>query len=507
MNIRFQISLLVAMLALFINGCSPDISGRNDQPPDAGSGDFSIFVSVGDSLTAGYADGALYRDGQLNSFPAIMAQQFALTGGGDFGQPLMPDGATGSLNFGGVDLSRPDRLMIAASGVDNPPVLPETINTVQSTDIQTRIAGAGTFRNMGVPGAKSFHLSVNTYGTLSLAAIGGGLASPYFARFASADNTTVLIDAASLVSSFFTLWIGANDILGYATDGGSTNNAVPPYGTATEDITDPAVFAGSFDFAVASLNNAGNIGLLVNVPDVAVIPYFTTAPYNPVPMDQTTADAVNNNYDTTYNAGLAAAAGAMLITPEEQAQRTIRFEAIEDNALVIEDESLTVITLPPAFGGTTLPNIRQATANDFVLLPALSKIGTLADPMDLNSVWGVGEPMADGDVLTEFEHGQIETARAAYNTTIKDAADMNSDLLFLDAAALLEELGTTGILYGSGGVSSAFIQGGAFSADGIHLTARGNAVIANEIFKVINEGLDAYIPPVDPSDYTTVFYQ
>jgi hypothetical protein len=41
----------------------------------------------------------------------------------------------------------------------------------------------------------------------------------------------------------------------------------------------------------------------------------------------------------------------------------------------------------------------------------------------------------------------------------------------------------------------------------VHPTARGYAVIANEIFKVINTGFDAYIPPVDPSDYTTVFYQ
>ena len=83
----------------------------------------------------------------------------------------------------------------------------------------------------------------------------------------------------------------------------------------------------------------------------------------------------------------------------------------------------------------------------------------------------------------------------------------NPDLLFLDADALLVELNNTGILYGSGGVSSTFAQGGYYSLDGIHPTARGNAVIANEIFKVINAGFDAYIPPVDPSDYTTVFYQ
>jgi hypothetical protein len=79
--------------------------------------------------------------------------------------------------------------------------------------------------------------------------------------------------------------------------------------------------------------------------------------------------------------------------------------------------------------------------------------------------------------------------------------------LFFDADAILAELNETGILYGSGGVSSTFAQGGFYSLDGIHPTARGNAVITNEVFKVINAGFDAYIPPVDPSDYPTVFYQ
>lgn len=41
----------------------------------------------------------------------------------------------------------------------------------------------------------------------------------------------------------------------------------------------------------------------------------------------------------------------------------------------------------------------------------------------------------------------------------------------------------------------------------MHPTARGYAVTANEIFKVINKGFNAYIPPVDPNKYTTVFYQ
>ena len=109
-------SLLVIATAIAVAGCGAEISGSLDKDGDPGTADFSTFVAIGDSLTAGYADGALYRDGQLNSFPAIMAQQFALAGGGAFTQPEMLPEKTGSMFFGVIDLMRSDRLVLVATG-------------------------------------------------------------------------------------------------------------------------------------------------------------------------------------------------------------------------------------------------------------------------------------------------------------------------------------------------------------------------------------------------------
>ena len=44
---------------------------------DKGKADFTRYVAVGNSLTAGYSDGALYRSGQQNSYPAMLAEQFS----------------------------------------------------------------------------------------------------------------------------------------------------------------------------------------------------------------------------------------------------------------------------------------------------------------------------------------------------------------------------------------------------------------------------------------------
>src|SRR5690554_8212076 len=53
----------------------------------SGSLDLSSYVALGDSYSAGYVDGALGRETQVESLPAILAQQFALAGGGAFKQP------------------------------------------------------------------------------------------------------------------------------------------------------------------------------------------------------------------------------------------------------------------------------------------------------------------------------------------------------------------------------------------------------------------------------------
>jgi hypothetical protein len=45
-------------------------------------------------------------------------------------------------------------------------------------------------------------------------------ANPYYARFSTSESSTVIDDAAA-TGAFFTLWIGNNDILGYASSGGS----------------------------------------------------------------------------------------------------------------------------------------------------------------------------------------------------------------------------------------------------------------------------------------------
>ncbi len=495
MHINISITKLIAVFSttLLLVACEEDFSNPVDDTSSysAGSTDLSKVVTIGDSLTAGYADSALYLSGQQNSYPAILAEQFAKVGGGSFSQPLMNDNLGGLLLAGNPIPDFENRLVLDASTQS-----PEPIAGTPTTDIAAPLTGS--FNNMGVPGAKSFHLVAPGYG--NIAGVGSG-ANPYFVRFASSATTSVIADAAAQVPSFIVLWIGNNDVLSYATSGGSGTDQTGNLDPATygfDDITDPTVFGGIYTQLVGALTTANPDvqGVLINIPDVGSIPFFTTVPYNPIPLDQATADALNTGF-ASYNAGIQNPAFGL--SAAEITKRTISFNLGNGNAPIISDETLTDLT------GFGVPSLRQATADDLIVLTARKIIGKEnTGPTD---VWGLSatSPLGDEDVLIPSEISAIETATAAYNASIKAIADANPNLVLFDAATLLADLKASGIDYGTGKIEATYATGGGFSLDGVHPTARGYAVVANAIIDTINSGFSANIPKVDPGARTTIF--
>ncbi|UJH91453.1 G-D-S-L family lipolytic protein [Antarcticibacterium sp. 1MA-6-2] len=484
-NYKWLLLLLVGV----VTGCSSDDdSGTIIVEPGeytSGSADFSHYVALGNSLTAGLTDGTLFLAGQQNSLPNILAEQFELTGGGEFTQPLINDNI-GGLLLGGNVIQEP-RLFFNGSG-------PQRLTATPTTEITSTLSGP--FNNMGVPGAKSFHLLAPGYG--NVAGVATGQSNPYFVRFASSPATTVLADAVAQDPTFFSLWIGNNDVLSYATSGGvgvdQTGNFDPStYGS--NDITDPNVFAQVYSTLLDALTANGADGVVANIPNVTSLPYFTTVPRKPVPLDATTAAALNNGY-AQYNGGLQLALANNLINAEEAQARMISF-AEGQNAVVIEDENLTNLS---ALG---IPSYRMVTDEDLIVLTAASFIGTTAgdNPQMIN---GVSVPLADKWVLTKAEQEEVLQATAAYNQTIESLAEAKG-LAFVDVNSILVQLADSEVAFDEYFLNSKLVFGGAFSLDGVHPTARGYAYLANKFIAAINETYNSNLPPVKAVDYNVIY--
>jgi len=475
-----NIKLLLLVSLTFI-ACNDDVTtitydSSDGLPLTAGTADFSNYVALGDSYSAGFSDGALFIEGQKGAFTNVLAQQFALVGGGEFKTPLMADNI-GGLLLGGNPIQGVRLYFNGAA--------PVSVTGSPTTEITNHLSGF--FNNMGVPGAKSFHLLAPGYG--NTAGVASGTASPYFSRFSSSTTTTVLADALSQNPTFFSLWIGGNDVLGYALSGGDETNPITP--TAT--------FNGAYNGIVTQMVAGGRKGVVGNLPYVDALPHFRTVPYNPVPLDAATITQLMNN--TTgygkYNGGLQIAFANNLITADEVAKRTIAFTAGAGNKVVIEDSYLTNLS------GLGIPSIRQATAEDLIVLPASSFIGTTVggDPTKVN---GVSVPLADKWVLSKDEISEIRTATDAYNITIQTAANANN-LAFVDLMSLMTQLSTTGVTANNFTINTTFVSGGAFSLDGFHPSPRGYALIANKFIEAINAKYGSNLNGVNLGDYRILF--
>jgi lysophospholipase L1-like esterase len=467
-----NIKWLLLVSLSFVACNNDDDETTAEVPVTAGEANFSKYVALGDSFAAGYSDGALFIKGQENSYPNILAGQFAQVGGGAFATPLMSDNVGG---FAGSAIYTP-RLYFNGSGPASVAMPP--YNQVATTSQSAHLSG--TFNNMGIPGAKSFHLLAAGYGSSA--------GNPYFARFASAPSTTVLADALTQNPTFFSLWIGGNDVLGYATGGGVTTTESASTGN---DITPNATFDGAYNALATQLAAGGKKGVVANLPYVSTLPYFTRVPYNPVTLNAAQVAQLNSGF-ASYNGGLAFAVANLGLSQAEADRRKVVF-VVGKNPVIIVDNYLTNLT------PYSIPSYRPAIAEDFLVLPSSSFIGTLVggNPAAIN---GVSVPLADKWVLSKDEAAEIKAATDHYNITIEAAANTNG-LAFVDAKAIMDQLVNGGIRFGNYHMSATYVTGGAFSLDGIHPGARGYALIANKFLEAINAKYGSTLRPVDLGNY------
>jgi hypothetical protein len=410
----------------------------NTPAPSRGTADFSRYISVGNSLTAGYADNGLYREGQLNSYPSIIAAQMQKVGGGTFTQPLFSaEQANGSgyLKLTALNNGVPTTEMQPPAAVRGQITVPGFGNVVLFTKY------TGDLNNYGVPGIKLQQITYAPYGNLN----------GYFERLlpgnAPTNNTTYLDFVTAKPFTFFTDWLGNNDALLYATSGG-----------AGDVLTDKAQFSQLYNLSIAQLTKNEQKGAVATIPDVTSVPYFNTV---------------------TVGAILA---GVQKANPAAKA--------------------LYVNALAP---GNTYA-ARVATAADLIVLTfPTSMIGqpvnTPAGPLPYGLT-----PYTPIDNKYVLDQGEVALAQDyvnAYNATIKSVAS-SKGLAIFDAYTFLNDIKAHGLVVNGVNLSSAYISGGIFSLDGVHLTPRGYAIVANEFIKAINKQYNASIPLANVSSYNGV---
>lgn len=428
----------ITIILLCVIACKPKYEAPSFSK---GEIDPTRFVMIGGGHVAGYMNDGLYYEGQENSLANLIAQQLAKVGGGDFNQPLVNESSIGISS----NLLSPMKLGYKTDCKGVTSLSPVRLAAQGDLSIfnQNIYSPNALFGNYGIPGLKLSEV-FNT-------SVPNASSNPFFARMSSSANASVIDDAFASQPTFFSLFLGLEEVLEYAKSGGTN-----------EHITPNILFASYYEQVLQIATANGSKGVLATIPDVSEIPYFTTIPWNGL-----TLDAANN---TTLNS---------IYNPLGY------YFSIGSNPFMIVD----------------------STANDFAVRQILpTELLTLSLPLDsvkCNQM-GVLFPIRDEFVLDAGELQFLRGVIAEYNQTIRDlAAEYN--LAVVDIFEFSKNL-KSGFVYNGVTMSSKFVSGGAYSLDGIHYNAKGNALLANEFLKSINLKYKSRIPLLNANAYDATLF-
>jgi len=283
-NLMKIAAVMPVLLALLLAGCTLDDPSDptglvNDVTPADAT---TQFLTVGNSLTAGFMDSGLMKAGQKNSFGMLVATQMGV----EFTQPWID-----APGIGTTDLSDIGEDLVAGvlyyTGSD---VVPLGITAKDDVEgLLLAVAEPAPYHNLGVPGARLDELLTTWDGDSSYGAQ-FGKANSFFdfinrAKFfdnieVPAAPPTPAYATASLFGqaiakgpALSTVFIGGNDFLFGATTGDPLAN--------THLITDPAVwgpnyalFMGSYAGGLAQRNGFKSNIVVSTLPLVEHITFF-----------------------------------------------------------------------------------------------------------------------------------------------------------------------------------------------------------------------------------------
>lgn len=444
-------TLIVSFVIIFVYLCSWSCDDYNElmaPEVDFGTINFSRFVTIGNSLTAGYQSGSLYKSSQNYSYGNLLAQ----IAGTDFQQPLYSDPGTG----GRIEVESLDPF---TTTVNSSAGSPENLNY------------PAPYNNLGIPGALLYDVLFATDANDCASALFAGKPNPMFdliLRNSALQLGSQVQQASALQPTLVFVWIGNNDVLGFAASGG----------TSPSEPTSEAQFGFLYNTLGDALAVLGTDVILGNVFDVSTIPYFTT---------------IGMQMSQQIPWGYLASLGAPGVIYQNHGE-TIGSGIADSLALLTGG---VLVTLPGgSYAGLIgVPTGKFYRDNNYPGLPA---------GIDTTKPFGVHPQNPWPDALT-LDPGEIITAQTAaegYNNIIAATAsdkgfevvDFNSVLKNIRAKDFSGGTVINGVTF-----TTMYVEGGLFSLDGVHPSYQGQAIMANEIIKVLNAKFDASIPLIDVS--------
>jgi hypothetical protein len=414
--------------------CEPKIKTKS---PTKGELDVTKVIFIGDGQMAGYMNDGLKNEGQKNSLANILAAQFELIGSNQAKLPWLNSSSIGISTAGLAPLHLGYKTDCQGN-VSLSPIRDANIGDL-SCLTQSCYQASNPFTVFGIPG-----LRLNQFTNSALANT-----NPFYNRMCSSPSVSLLDEIIAQQASFFQLYIGLEDVLDYAKSGGTH-----------ESLPSALNFQQNYEQVIQNLTANGAKGAIATIPDVTLMPYFTTIPWNGLTLDNANVGTLNSIYNPL---GFYFQVGA---NPFMMVDSTANLFAVRQ----IKSKELLLLSLP-------------------------------LDSVKCNQM-GVLFPIRDEFVLDSDELVVLRGKIQSYNNFIRQIAQ-TYNLALVNTDQFVSSL-SDGFTYNGVSMSSKFVSGGAYSLDGIYLNPRGNAHFANAFIKAINQKYHSTIPEVNANKFDGV---
>ncbi|MCG8474467.1 MAG: hypothetical protein MI784_03175 [Cytophagales bacterium] len=149
----------------------------------------------------------------------------------------------------------------------------------------------------------------------------------------------------------------------------------------------------------------------------------------------------------------------------------------------------------------------QALEKKIQLDALVSQIAALLyTPENIAKALNVAHPVSSQYVLDSEEVALVSERIGQMNAVITAKVDQNPNTVLFNSSELLSKLNTDGIQMNGIGLTGAYVSGGVFSLDGIHLTPRGYGLVANKLITLLNGKFNASIATADLSKLDPVLF-
>jgi len=333
--------------------------------------------------------------------------------------------------------------------------------------------------------------------------------NPFISRYFNNSNVQLLDRITSQNPSFFMLNLGYEDLLGFAINGGEGELEVVTLSNHTyRDLLEVGQFEQKLQFITDELRASGNNvkGVLINIPDFLKFPYFLKVGHDMRPYlvahgiwpELIQLIRPFNNKLTDYYSD-----NPSIPFPDRRRPLDygLPFEGLQSYGWIVTDEELVEVI----HNGESLPKVRHAVLDELIFYNTESTLIDSRGTLPSNA-------LSENQYLKLSQVLEVRSQISKYNQAIERVVSQsNGDLIMVDIHAYFEELFQGFDVFLEQPADGANLEGalflptigklGIFSADGINLNPRGNALLLNKVIEAMNIGFNGNLKLINPNDF------